>query len=569
MTTSAEVRSQLMDTLRLDLVGPRPGTDDHARYQHEVLPIAPSKWYLTGFLVPYEAPLTHRSDDDGDDSIDQPGRVIEGDDDTAPEQASARKAFFPSSMGLSVLVARDTAQLRVRVAWGDYLPLQVAAEAGGEREVDDSRPRRHWQRQPGEAEVIVSIGTGDQPERTEVPGSDGLQVVVSVRQTGGGDLVPAGTRSVSVFLVNHRAPTQDDSLSDAAIVFQPELSLHSLHPFVPRPDLRGHDSDDWDDQVADLQYSDSFEYAVGHNVSAEAVTDRRGRCREVRTAWMPHADVEKVVATSIPGVELGMDALAAAESAAAVRAMVGPMVSEYADWISRQALPDGDPRRARVAGDLLANARRASQRIRAGLDTLDDPHALTAFCITNRVMATAIRRRIDIERPAWRPFQLAFLLMNLAGVVDPEHTDREVVDLLFFPTGGGKTEAYLGLAAFTMVLRRLRDPSVHSSGISVIMRYTLRLLTLDQLGRAATMICALELERQQNVDQLGLWPFEIGLWVGQTATPNRMGVKGKDNQYSARRRTLAFQDDDRRNRRRFRWKTAHGVIESSPRTASS
>lgn len=136
--------------------------------------------------------------------------------------------------------------------------------------------------------------------------------------------------------------------------------------------------------------------------------------------------------------------------------------------------------------------------------------------------------------------------MNLAGIVDPEHADRKVVDLLFFPTGGGKTEAYLGLAAFTMALRRLRDPSIHSAGLSVIMRYTLRLLTLDQLGRAATLMCALELERQQDVEKLGLWPFEIGLWVGQKATPNRMGVKGKDNQYSARRRTIAFQNDDRR-----------------------
>ncbi|PIW01221.1 MAG: helicase, partial [Deltaproteobacteria bacterium CG17_big_fil_post_rev_8_21_14_2_50_63_7] len=92
------------------------------------------------------------------------------------------------------------------------------------------------------------------------------------------------------------------------------------------------------------------------------------------------------------------------------------------------------------------------------------------------------------------------------------HQDREWVDLLFFPTGGGKTEAYLGLAAFTIVLRRLRAKGdIQGAGVSVIMRYTLRLLTLDQLGRAATLICALELERKTRVDELGTWPFEIGL----------------------------------------------------------
>jgi hypothetical protein len=131
----------------------------------------------------------------------------------------------------------------------------------------------------------------------------------------------------------------------------------------------------------------------------------------------------------------------------------------------------------------------------------------------------------------------------LVGIARPSEADREFVDLLFFPTGGGKTEAYLGLAAFTLVLRRLHNPGLSSAGVAVLMRYTLRLLTLDQLGRAATLICALELERQdpRNAERLGPWPFEIGLWVGQTATPNVMGKKGDHNRRTARARTIAFE----------------------------
>lgn len=136
--------------------------------------------------------------------------------------------------------------------------------------------------------------------------------------------------------------------------------------------------------------------------------------------------------------------------------------------------------------------------------------------------------------------------MNLRGIADPTHDDRGIVDLLFFPTGGGKTEAYLGLAAFTLVLRRLENPGIASAGLSVLMRYTLRLLTLDQLGRAATLICALELERQQDVEKLGEWPFEIGLWVGKAATPNVMGEKGDNKADSARAKTIAFKNDDRK-----------------------
>ena len=148
--------------------------------------------------------------------------------------------------------------------------------------------------------------------------------------------------------------------------------------------------------------------------------------------------------------------------------------------------------------------------------------------------------------PKWRPFQLAFVLMNLKAIAEPGSDDRNVVDLLFFPTGGGKTEAYLGLAAFTLVLRRLRNPGIASAGLSVLMRYTLRLLTFEQLSRAATLICALELERQDNVEKLGEWPFEIGLWVGRAATPNRMGKRGDNDPNSARTRTLRYLDDDSR-----------------------
>ena len=150
------------------------------------------------------------------------------------------------------------------------------------------------------------------------------------------------------------------------------------------------------------------------------------------------------------------------------------------------------------------------------------------------------------NEPAWRAFQLAFLLLNLPGIADPTAGDRDVVDLLFFPTGGGKTEAYFGLAAFAMVLRRLRHQHAggrQGSGVSVIMRYTLRLLTLDQLTRAAGLVCALELEREQRPERYGTWRFEIGLWVGKAVTPNLMGRKDDRRQDTARARTIAFQNN--------------------------
>jgi hypothetical protein len=565
VTNAKDVRTQLIEALELDLIGPRTAHEPHARYAEEVLPIAPSKWYLTGFLVPYEAPASQRADDDGEDTLDLLGRTIEGDDDNAPEAASARKAFFPSSMGLSVLVSADTTQLQVKFAWADYLSVARPGESDrppkgkeSENPPGERAGRGHWRRVPREAERLVTFADGTHPP-VGLTGFTDLSIVVSVRAVGDHGLVPKGSRSVSVFLVNHRPPAPDEQ-RDEAYIFQPELSLHTPQPFVPRPDLHGQDSEDGDEKVADLQYRDVVEYAVGHNVAATAVK-AEGRCHEVRTTWMPTADVEKVVPRDLsqgPGkVELEMEALAAAPSAQVVRDTVGPMLTAYAEWLKQQmAKRPTDRARKEVADGLLTNAQRVQGRIQGGLDALDDAQVFEAFRIANRAIATAIRQRLSHDRPdtppeshkppMWRPFQLAFLLMNLVGTAQPTHADRKVVDLLFFPTGGGKTEAYLGLAAFAIVLRRLRDPSVQSAGVSVLMRYTLRLLTLDQLGRAATMICALELERQQDVPKLGAWPFEIGLWVGQTATPNQIGRKGDNNAYSARARTIAYLNDSGR-----------------------
>ena len=123
------------------------------------------------------------------------------------------------------------------------------------------------------------------------------------------------------------------------------------------------------------------------------------------------------------------------------------------------------------------------------------------------------------------------------------HADREIVDLLFFPTGGGKTEAYLGLAAWTIAHRRITNSGTLGAGVAVLMRYTLRLLTLDQLSRAAGVVCALELMRSEpswqdgDKKRLGDWPIEIGLWVGAAATPNKLGKTGDGRSDTAVART--------------------------------
>ena len=275
------------------------------------------------------------------------------------------------------------------------------------------------------------------------------------------------------------------------------------------------------------------------------------RCCLLRTTWIANAEVEKTETLEIKGVELSMDVLGSLPDAQAVTAALAPLVEQYRVWIQQQraGLSGLATIRRETAEELLRLAEISARRIEHGIAALaSDPDALDAFRVANRAVAHALRKRLGKEAPRWRAFQLAFLLLNLPGLVDPHDRHRDWVDLLFFPTGGGKTEAYLGLAAFAMVMRRLRHPGqtgLSGAGVSVIMRYTLRLLTLDQLGRAAGLVCALELEREQNPSRYGVWPFEIGLWVGKAATPNVLGHKGDGRSDAARTKVRQFKADPR------------------------
>ena len=566
---SAEVRERLAEALRLDLIGPGAG---HA-LAAERLPgwVRPSNWYLTGFLIPSGTEPERRADADEDDVVDETPESGGLAEESSEERRAARKGFLPSSMGLSFLVAAAADALDVTVRWGDYEHAEV--------EGADGKAESVWRRRAHERTTRVALSRGGAPRSGErdVPDSGGLALHVDERplDTGGLAGIPAGTRSVSVFLVNRRAP--DDQEPDRAYAFQAEIEVRGGRPFVPRPDPRGARAVDWDDRVADLHYADAPEYAAGHGVAADwEVAD--GACRTLRTAWIPGADVERTTTAPVPGAELSMDALGALPDGRAAEAALRPLVARYRAWIESRPAAAGAPPDARretgsksrapsghstdatgaapdarreTAAELLRRAGAAADRMERGIGVLAaDADVLDAFRVANRAVAHALRRRLPArfadEPPRWRAFQLAFLLLNVPGLADPLDPDRETVDLLFFPTGGGKTEAYLGLAALAMVLRRLRNPGRdgrQGAGVCVVMRYTLRLLTLDQLARAAGLVCALELERAADAARYGAWPFEIGLWVGRAATPNVLGRKGGDSPDSARAKTRRFKAD--------------------------
>jgi Helicase conserved C-terminal domain len=595
-STSLQVRTEIVEALRLDLVGPWPGH----RFERELLKESPSRWYLTGCLIPEAAPEHQKCDPASVEEIDAAGDGGgTGDDESEAPEKVVQKSFLPISFGLSVLVPSDAVTIVAQVTWGDYRwedPDKAAPEPEdhgpgvpdpqpkeGDGTAPDSGPsalgepqqtrRRGYRRLPKTFTVSLPLpASGSKPSEVAIddPGPEaipGLRLVVSVRDVGPqiNARLPKGTRMVCVFVVNGRLPTERAYQANA---FQVRLRLSCESGFVARPDLRrGTDAVrqyDFDEQVADLHYRDACDYVSGLGCAVEPLaSDSDGRCRAVQSCWIPSANVEytgHLEASAIPGVELGMEALAEL-TPDSVETSLGPLIAQYRAWIDLQEAAVGsdtsleDAQRS-TAVELIAKARLAALRMSAGMDLLQRPDCLEAFRLANRAMARQARQREAQRRqcaphavppPAWRAFQLGFVLLNLRGIAVPTHADRSLVDLLFFPTGGGKTEAYLGLAAFSLVLRRLRNPGISGAGMDVLMRYTLRLLTLDQLSRAAALICALELERRERNargdERLGEWPFEIGLWVGSAATPNRMGgpgYKGPGKDHTAYARTRRF-----------------------------
>ncbi|MGI9822191.1 DISARM system helicase DrmA [Agromyces sp. Marseille-Q5079] len=571
--TSEQVRDELLDLLDRDLVGPWGGAD-------ETIVGTPRARYLAGALAPISllegqasaapapsAAATSLDDVRNDETLavadlstahevqgvpaddeESAGEAspTEPDEDRGPES----KIIAPSSMGLRFQVAADTDRLRFTARWGRY---------DSRRELDENgRNQTYYDRTAFAESFDVDLAAIPAGESHRVSNLGGEQVSVSVEVFD-----YEGRRVVEAALLNVAVTGRE--LPPKLWLFQAELEATAIDAtsavFLPTRDDLEKPRGSRDDEVRrlDLLYRDRLEFAVGRTASAtwnvDASTPRRAA--SVRTTWLPTAEVPQTRAPEVPGVVLSMRALMES-TPDELRAALQPLVDEYGAWLVEQgAANDGLPEHLRVEGAIgIADGEAALKRLGQGLELLaSNEQAQRAFWFMNRTMRDQRLRSqvaaLRIEQPAlkiaeavaevdargdkaasWRAFQLAFILMQLPAVVDPTHVRRSSdfprAELLFFPTGGGKTEAYLGLAAFTFGIRRLQGKVETpeglldgGDGVAVLMRYTLRLLTSQQFIRATTLMCAAELVRLEDPAMWGSVPFRIGLWVGSSVSPKR------------------------------------------------
>jgi hypothetical protein len=536
--TPLDLRIELHQMVVADLLGPAGGTDEIVDEQ------SVRSRYVVGLLAPKGQSVL--PDEEGEEL------AVAGTDtqDGKPSSPIApAPVMLPSSMGLTFSVSAQAKAIQVIARWGHY--LRTRSEVIKD---DKGEPKLIWQRQQIEAQsepIPLKVGK----IKPWSPSQDFPDVMVSglMRKY-------AGTWTVTLFLVNGQE--EPKTQKDEAWVFQPELIIR--HPegesIFTRREINVNITEEPETKAMSMTYRRQVEFAVGHGVGihAEKHAGEWDRAFKIRTAVIPSYEVEQVDAPSvmeIPALEkvqLDMQALAKLDGNGFVSALM-PLADAYEAWIteqeSRLASPSPDlVSYIQSAVSALETCRVTLGRIRDGISLLSsDEKAAEAFRFANQAMAHQRIRSIytrevrqkgegkvkveefDIpENRSWRPFQLAFFLLNIPALVDPTHPDRidptfAKADLLWFPTGGGKTEAYLGVAAFAMGLRRLQgdmDGYSGAAGVTVIMRYTLRLLTLQQFQRATALICACELLRRADETKWGKEPFRIGLWVGQRSTPN-------------------------------------------------
>jgi hypothetical protein len=557
--SSFEVRAKLEDRLERDLLGPWDGPEE------ELPPgTSPAERYLLGRLVPRDAPVD-QEDEDPEGLGDDPGLqdrevAATGDsDDTDVESDAAVRAgsMAASAIGLSFSVPADVSDLLVKAQWGRYerVPSEV-------HETEQGRPRTVWRRRPAGGAVRVPLEAEASGSLVPDPAHEGVIVRYTVRHRG-------LRQVVEVSLVNEQRPVP--KLPDTVRLYQVQLSVTATGEaavFIGHNDPElGHPPSERDEELRHLEllHRARREYAHGRQCAVDAsVRDGEVRAWRLATTCFPAAEVPLVEPGSVPGVVLDMTRLGSPELARdeLVRAL-RPLVTGYRAWLDRQeARLTGHPEIARYepAGEhAVAVARGFADRLERAVELLrGDGIAREAFRFANQAMALqrvrseVVRTRLSdpaadvgellrrFDRPeyrSWRPFQLAFVLLCLPGLTDPAHpdahrsTDDAQAQLLFFPTGGGKTEAYLGLSAYTFAIRRLQgvvgddgDARDGSRGVAVLMRYTLRLLTAQQFQRAAALVCACESLRRERLDagdsRWGSTPFRVGLWVGASVTPN-------------------------------------------------
>lgn len=466
----------------------------------------PLNRYTTGILYPLN------TEAESEESVDD---MLTADEDDKTAESVTRKTRYqpPTSMGFSFYVEHTNTPI--------YLSFGAAAFSKEKRQGNTHIWSKHNLTDKHDDYDGLKVDLQNSSFHEVLRGRAILTVTVRAHDGATGNIITVTLRNLREAAGSDGGSTTDriaqNSLFETKLMCSLPATIVKDYPRVKYALLSE------EEQELELRYQDERAYAIGHGVAVD--WRNNGQSLEIFSDFMPIVEVPQVTAnTGSSSPVLSFVYLKTLAHDSSVCDKLEDFIEKYEDWIDSQELlaskenTDGKI----VAERLLERMTQAKVRMFQGVELLrNNDEAQRAFSLANEamLMQMELNGRAAAASPyAWRPFQLAFVLMSLESCANTDSEFRYCVDLIWFPTGGGKTEAYLGLAAFMFIYRRLTHPS-SGAGTAAIMRYTLRLLTSQQFIRACKVISALEIIRRGSTD-LGETPFSVGMWLGGATSPN-------------------------------------------------
>jgi hypothetical protein len=430
--------------------------------------------------------------------------------------ASVRK---PSTMGISCILSPYETKVKIVFKYARYIHSEVERAYGsdGKTAIDHL-----WERKSDTIELDFDLSvnrTAYKPTNQSALDGKSISIIATNRSKG-------GKRLFTFTATNLIKAQQKDIIQNESALFQCEMLLLSKTPFMPID--QDYVETDIESSILRMQYRDVKNYAQGHGCAAKAIDST-----SIKSSFIPIVEVNQMRSLGVTDKELfNLSYLISADKQAIIGKLSAFLESYRAFRDGQKKAAEGIGGYTKAAAQSIDNIDRCIIRIKNGIQVLvDNADAWRAFILCNKAMLEQrismelkkgkIVKRADYEvkNASWYPFQLFYTIMIVPDIVDNKSNYSDSVDLLYFPTGGGKTEAYLAVSAFIIFYERITKPK-SDHGVTILMRYTLRLLTIQQFERAAALICACEQIRK--VERLGNNEISIGLWIGSDNTPNKI-----------------------------------------------
>lgn len=556
----AIVRQKILEAVRRDLIGPSSDC--------EKLNEVPTGSYITGLLYPADTDVTEDENyfdvEFTEKKFDADGESMEAGifDEEEPEERIKGGFQKPSSIGVSFYVPDDVQKVSVYINWGQYYAEQVQGEVINdslEEDEENKKKKKHTVYIREQKNEVVDIDFTNINHSKKIPLDSNSNVYVYVMKMQ----LDNGYKMVSVYLHNNDKASGEEKEYEK-VMFQVEMLIADdmMNPiFVPEYICRKVELED------EYYYKGRPVYARGRGCAATwNCSVGQVNATAVRTSFIPDYEIPSVSAQidDMPEHAFSMLQMGSPKKKFEVINNLRTLTSMYGSWINDILVNDDlmKDNKFKATGQVIIDkCIEAKKRMNAGIDLIENnekayqafsfmnqalylQRSITAFskdygsgipCSLRDYMKDMPEKGRKQDHSEWRPFQIAFILLNLCGIVDGESPERNIVDLLYFPTGGGKTEAYLGLIAFTIAYRRLTaaDESEYEKdgGVTVFLRYTLRLLTTQQRDRLMRLIVAMEQLRERKPELYGKERITIGFWVGGNVTPNKFSDYSETDQY--------------------------------------